>query len=70
MTKHITALRKKEQMRKEDEAAAKLRFSKNSRCEGGFYLIKDGYAVVVNHDDKYRAKQLKQGDFFGESDLL
>lgn len=70
MTRQLNAFRKKEQMRKEDEAAAKLRFSKNSRCEGGFYLIKEGYCQVVNRDDQYRAKLLKKGDFFGESDLL
>lgn len=56
--------------KKEQELAARLKFSKNSRCNGGFYLIKQGHCLVQNHDDHYRAKVLKQGDFFGESDLL
>lgn len=44
--KQLSALRKKEQMKKEDELAARLKFSKNSRCQGGFYLIKQGHCVV------------------------
>ena len=36
----------------------------------GFYFIIKGYANVVNPDDGFIAKRLKQGDYFGESDLL
>ena len=36
----------------------------------GLFLIIDGSAVVRNTDDGFVNKKLKQGDFFGESDLL
>ena len=68
--KQIASIKRREQLKKENELAMRLKFSKNSRCQGGFYLIKTGHCVVVNHDDQYRSKVLKQGDFFGESDLL
>lgn len=40
------------------------------RCENGFYFITQGSCQVRNHDDGYCAKKLKQGDYFGEGDLL
>ena len=61
--------RLRELQRKEDEAAAALKYG-SSQCEGGLYLIKQGYCAVRNHDDGFQAKRLNQGDFFGESDLL
>ena len=33
-------------------------------------MITNGYAWVRNTDDQYNAKKLRQGDFFGESDIL
>ena len=36
----------------------------------GLYFITKGCCIVRNHDDSYCSKKLKQGDFFGESDLL
>ena len=44
--------------------------SQNNKKQNGLYFITKGYCVVRNHDDGYCSKTLKQGDFFGESDLL
>lgn len=56
-------------------SVSKCSLNDNSKDEpegkrNGLYFITRGYCVVRNHDDGYCSKTLKQGDFFGESDLL
>jgi len=49
-------------------------YSQRSKIEfkeaDGIYLVDSGKCTIINYSDSFKPQTLKNGDFFGEDDIL